>query len=51
MGKIYAIERKTGKFLHEFNTISELLNYYVDRLIDLYDEKGNIYIFNYFYEF
>ena len=40
MKEIYVIDRNTLKVVHTFKSISDTLEYYVTKLMDMYDENG-----------
>ena len=40
MDAVYVIDTKTEKIVHVFKSIKDLLNYYLDYLIDEYDASG-----------
>lgn len=50
MGLFYVINTKTEEVIHKFNSIEELLKYYVDYLINEYDINGKKIHYNPEYE-
>lgn len=50
LDKVYVIDTEDYKIVHQFDSIAELLNYYVDNLIDEYGADGKKIHFNPAYE-